>query len=237
MTHVEGKHRVWWALCVFLALSSVAVAAFAQPVQGGSGAPLATSGVVGIIVKLEDDPVVSYRGTVAGLPATSPQVTGAARFNDRATPVQAYRAYLDRKHAAFEATATAVIPGARVTYRYETVLGGIAMRVPADQLARVAQLPGVKAVYRDRLLKLHTDKSPTFITAKPLWTKLGGQDEAGEGVVVGILDTGIWPEHPSFSDPDPMGKPYAAATASHAALQCQFGRREPRTMRSPAITS
>ena len=55
-----------------------------------------------------------------------------------------------------------------------------------------------------------TSVSPEFIGAPTVWEDLGGQASAGEGVIVGVLDTGIWPEHPSFSDPDPSGKPYAS---------------------------
>ncbi len=233
MTAAEGRRPVWSAVLAVLALCSLTTAALGQEAQSGSpGAPgvsgaSGTPASVGIVVKLEDDPVASYRGTLPGLPATSPAVTGAARIDHAAGEVQSYRGYLAGKHAAFEAAAAAAVPGARVTYRYDTVLNGIAMTVREDQIGRIAQIPGVKAVYRDVLLKLHTDSSPTFIGARTLWGKLGGQDDAGEGVVVGMLDTGVWPEHPSLSDPDPRGKPYLPPARTPAqcdldAFVCQF---------------
>jgi subtilisin family serine protease len=77
----------------------------------------------------------------------------------------------------------------------------------------------VKAVYPDELLPLDTDRSPEFIGAPALWSRVGGQDEAGEGVVVGIIDTGIWPEHPSVADDGSYPEPPASWTGT----ACQFG--------------
>ena len=60
--------------------------------------------------------------------------------------------------------------------------------------------------------------SPTF-GSRALWGRLGGAEHAGEGVTIGVIDTGVWPEHPSFSDPSPDGTPYATPTGRRA---CQF---------------
>ncbi len=99
--------------------------------------------------------------------------------------------------------------GGQVVHRYTKVFNGVSMVLPADNVDEVASAQGVKAVYVDQLVQLDTDASPAFIGAPAAWAALGGQGSAGEGVIVGILDTGIWPEHPSVSDPDPAGKPYA----------------------------
>jgi subtilisin family serine protease len=56
----------------------------------------------------------------------------------------------------------------------------------------------------------------TFIGADKVWPSLGGRDKAGEGVIVGVIDTGIWPEHPMLQDngiAKPAGGPWA----------CEFG--------------
>src|SRR5262249_14247557 len=79
------------------------------------------------------------------------------------------------------------------------------------------------SVEPDILQKIDTDTSPTFIGATTVWGNLGGQESAGEGVIVGVLDTGIWPEHPSYSDPDPSGKPYPAPPPPLSGTrQCEF---------------
>src|SRR5690606_2670305 len=56
----------------------------------------------------------------------------------------------------------------------------------------------------------------TFIGADAVWPSLGGRDRAGAGVIVGVIDTGIWPEHPMLADnglATPDGGPWA----------CEFG--------------
>ncbi|MDN3494799.1 S8 family serine peptidase [Planococcus sp. APC 4015] len=56
----------------------------------------------------------------------------------------------------------------------------------------------------------------TFIGADAVWPSLGGRDKAGEGIIVGVIDTGIWPEHPMLRDngiATPAGGPWA----------CEFG--------------
>ena len=169
----------------------------------------AASGSVGVIVKLEDDPVATYKGGVGRLAATARAAT-AARLDPTTRAVTAYRAYLVGKQRAFERAAQQAIPEARTLYRYDMVFGGVAMQVPEAAIDTLAALPGVRAAYRDERAALLTDKTPAFIGAKAVWGKVGGDDEAGEGVIVGVLDTGIWPEHPSFADPDPKGKPYVA---------------------------
>ena len=65
-----------------------------------------------------------------------------------------------------------------------------------------------------------------FIGAPALWAQAGGQANAGEGVVIGLVDTGIWPEHPSLTDPDQSGQPFAASTGWNGA-PCEFGSAQP----------
>lgn len=203
------------------ALSWVVAIVLVFTLAPGAVAQAPPDPLVTVVVKLKDAPVAHYAGGVAGLAATSPQVTGRSRVESSDADVRAYARYLAGQHAAFEAAAASAIPGARVVHSYQMVLGGVALAVPASQVGKVATLPGVTAVYPDGLQQLDTTRSPAFIGAGSLWTRLGSQRSAGEGVIVGVLDTGIWPEHPSFSDPDSKGKPYAAPPGP--ARACQFG--------------
>ena len=95
-----------------------------------------------------------------GFAPTSPSVTGEARLNIESAASQAYLAHLAQEQADFIAAATKAIPEAKVTYQYDVVLNGVAMIVPADQVADLAKLPGVEAIYPDELLQTADGQQP-----------------------------------------------------------------------------
>lgn len=176
---------------------------------------------VPVIVRFEGEALASYRGTLPGLRATAAQATGLSRVDARSVDSQRYLAFLNARQDGFAAQLRSTIPTARVSHRYTMAMNGMAVIVPATRISALAALPGVVGVHEDKLLQPDSVSNPVFIGAPALWTRLGGQGSAGEGIVIGVLDSGIWPEHPSLADPDPSGKRYAAPPGP--ARACEFG--------------
>eukprot|EP01018_Ginkgo_biloba_P016118 Gb_35657 [translate_table: standard] len=86
-----------------------------------------------------------------------------------------------------------------ILYAYETLITGFAAKLSRKQAAALENMEGFLGAFPDTLLTLHTTYSPKFLSLKPghgLWGKSG----YGTDVIVGLLDTGVWPEHPSFGD-------------------------------------
>ncbi|GJM42036.1 MAG: peptidase S8 [Ardenticatenaceae bacterium] len=109
----------------------------------------------------------------------------------------------------------------QVTYEYSTVFNGLAIsRVASANLDAISSIAGVTGIYLDQEVELTTDAGPQWIGAPTVWNALGGQENAGEGVIVGILDSGVWPENPSFADPDPNGNSYPAPAGTY---DCELG--------------
>lgn len=92
--------------------------------------------------------------------------------------------------------------------RYRIASNAFVINLTPDAAARLADADGVRSVARDRALKLDTDSGPRWIGAERVWLGEGGLPEnRGEGVVVGIIDSGINWDHPSFFDPGEGGGP------------------------------
>ncbi|WP_210503222.1 S8 family serine peptidase [Nocardioides xinjiangensis] len=93
---------------------------------------------------------------------------------------------------------------AKVLHRYTEALNGIAVQLTRGQAQKVAGIDGVSAVQVDFERQLTTDKGPEWIGAPTIWdgsnVPAGFEGTKGEGVVVGILDSGINPANPSFAD-------------------------------------
>lgn len=174
------------------------------------------STLVPVMIKLDHDALASYAGGVAGLAATSPSATHRKLDLGRSAEKK-YAAYLAKNEKAFSAGLGQVAPAASVKQSYRVVYGGVSALVPANKVRAILALPGVVAVQEDSLNKPLTDSSAAFLNAAPVYSQLGGTSNAGAGLIYGNLDTGIWPEHPSFADQGNLGAPPGPARA------CNFG--------------
>ncbi|KAF8406597.1 hypothetical protein HHK36_008685 [Tetracentron sinense] len=87
----------------------------------------------------------------------------------------------------------------QILHVYDTVFHGFSATVSPDQAASILQHPSVLAAIEDRRRQLHTTRSPQFLglrNKRGLWS----DSNYGSDVIIGVLDTGIWPERRSFSD-------------------------------------
>ncbi|HSK94950.1 MAG TPA: S8 family serine peptidase, partial [Candidatus Angelobacter sp.] len=167
-----------------------------------------------VVIKLDYDPVASYAGTISGFTATSPEVTGRPLREGDAS-VRNYVGEIARIEAAAIAGIRAAVPQAQILRSFRIAYGGLSAIVPANRVEALLGVRGVAAVQQDTLAELTTDTTPDFIGATQAWDQISNSTTAGEGVVVGILDSGIWPEHPSLAD---NGITYAGPE-----LDCDFG--------------
>lgn len=99
---------------------------------------------------------------------------------------------------------------------YVNVVNGFSALITHEEAERLANVKDVAYVVPDELHQPMTDASPDFIgltdPAGP-WST----GTTGDGVVVGVIDTGIWPEHPSFADDGSLDAPPVSGIA------CEFG--------------
>ena len=170
------------------------------------------------IVFMDKDPAVAYKGDITGLPTTKPKK--GKKINPKSAHVKKYTKYLKATH---DSTLKAVrVESGKKVYDYTYALNGFAVRLTPSEAAALAKQPGVVAVRPDEMRYLTTDSSPDFLgltdPAGP-WAK--GYD--GEGVVVGVIDTGIWPEHPSFVDDGSYRVPPVILEDIPGYPACDFG--------------
>ncbi|MEA4813031.1 MAG: S8 family serine peptidase [Anaerolineaceae bacterium] len=89
--------------------------------------------------------------------------------------------------------------------QFDLVLNAASVELSPEEAELISALPGVAAVLPVNLRRLATDSGPAWVGADQIWNNPinpGLANSMGEGVVVGILDTGINFDHPSFaSDP------------------------------------
>ncbi|WVZ57431.1 hypothetical protein U9M48_007817 [Paspalum notatum var. saurae] len=120
-----------------------------------------------------------------------------------------HRSFLPQAAAGPDSAADGGDEGPRIIYSYTDVFTGFAARLTDEEADAVRATDGCARLYPEVFLPLATTRSPGFLGLHlgndGFWSRSG----FGRGVVIGILDTGILPSHPSFGDdgiqPPPKG--------------------------------
>jgi subtilisin family serine protease len=107
---------------------------------------------------------------------------------------------IDAQQRAFRAEVAARVPAAQIGWRYRLVANGFSVTLPSNDVSQLRSLPGVRDVLPTTSYAPRETSSPEQIGAPALWG--AGLDTAGQGMKIGIIDSGIDPTHPFF---DPAG--------------------------------
>ncbi|KAK1353472.1 Subtilisin-like protease [Heracleum sosnowskyi] len=93
-------------------------------------------------------------------------------------------------------------------YSYQHLINGFSVHISPEQAEALRHAPGVKSVHRDWKVRRLTTHTPQFLGLPTgVWPTGGGFDKAGEDIVIGFVDSGIFPRHPSFGshNTEPFG--------------------------------
>ncbi|XP_058083287.1 subtilisin-like protease SBT5.3 [Magnolia sinica] len=91
-----------------------------------------------------------------------------------------------------------------IFYSYTNHVNGFAAKLETEEADEISKHPDVISVFRNKMAKLHTTRSWEFLGLEKngkihegsLWQKA----RFGEDIIIGNLDTGVWPESESFND-------------------------------------
>ncbi|KAM2294770.1 hypothetical protein ACFX1S_034646 [Malus domestica] len=88
-----------------------------------------------------------------------------------------------------------------ILYNYKHGFSGFAAVLTPCQAKLIADSPGVVHVIPNRILNLHTTRSWNFLEVNShIRNGILSKSQSGIGSIIGIMDTGIWPESESFRD-------------------------------------
>ncbi len=119
-----------------------------------------------------------------------------ARVSQAERPAR--RAVIAGKQSVFRMSALA--RGMHVTGTVDTLLNAAFVTGTAAQAQALKAMPGVRAVLPDLPVKRHLNKALDLVNGPAAWASIGGQQNAGTGVRIAILDTGIDQSHLAFQD-------------------------------------
>ena len=147
------------------------------------------------VVQLKGQSAISKAIDLGELLPSNQLVAQGNQYNARSANMQAYTA----AQQARQNQVAQEIGAVDILHNYVHTFNGFSAKLTPAQANALKNHPEVAGVWEDQPQKPNTVNTPEFLGLNAA----GGQhalDIKGEGVIVGILDTGITPENPSFAD-------------------------------------
>jgi minor extracellular serine protease Vpr len=182
-------------------------------------------GSVHVIVEFSEPPVGAYLKDIGAFTIQGNALTGRSRLDFDSPAGREYASRLENRQARLLERMSSIAPSLVVDRRFTDAFNGAALRVSPEKAAEILKMEGVKAVYPDQLRYVELDTSLELIRAGEMWAQLGGRSQAGKGVFVALVDTGVRPEHPMFSGegfdlPSGFPKGYCVTKPNDPAFLC-----------------
>lgn len=170
-----------------------------------SGTKQTSKKVVGsYIVQLKDSPAISKAEELGELIPSNQMVSTGNRYDANTPKMKAYLNALETKQKKVAGD----IGNLKINRSYKHTFNGFSAVLSEKEKSLLENHPDVVGVWVDELQVVNTANTPEFLG---LNTAQGQHslNIKGEGVIVGVIDTGIWPEHDSFADDGSYSDPAA----------------------------
>ncbi len=171
-------------------------------VNNSDGGPPATAVAAAYAIVILTDP------PLADWPGAARLKNGKIDFNNGANG--RYLAALAQAQNNFKQWLKSTNSPAQVLRTYDTVLNGFGVQLNGATLDSLRAGPGVSLVEQSLTYTPSMNQTPGVIGAPAVWSALGGVGNAGAGIKVGVIDTGIDQDHLFINDPSlnpPAGFP------------------------------
>jgi minor extracellular serine protease Vpr len=180
------------SLNAFFAVLFAAATAAHAIVNDSDGSPPATGIADGYAIVILSDP------PLADWPGVARAKNGKIDFNNGANG--RYQAALAHARNDFKQWLKATNSPAQVLREYDTVLNGFGVQLNGASFDSLRAGPGVTSVEQSLTYAPTMNRSVGVINAPAAWAALGGVANAGAGMKIGVLDTGIDQTHPFLTD-------------------------------------
>ncbi|XP_058083435.1 subtilisin-like protease SBT5.3 [Magnolia sinica] len=113
-----------------------------------------------------------------------------------------------------------------IFYSYTKHVNGFAANLETKEFEEISKHPDVISVFLNKMVKLHTTRSWEFLglekNGKIPETSLWQKARFGEDIIIGNIDSGVWPESESFNDDGmgPIPKRWKGSCDSKGGVRC-----------------